>query len=189
MSCTKALAGEEDDGTLELMMARPLHRWQIVTAKAVSVGIALIVILLAAGLGNAAIMAAVKMTYETTVMPMDLFRVLLTGWPITMAFAMISLFLGALFPARRGASMVAAVVLIASYFGENISAMVSSLDFVKPVSLFTYFDSSGTVFSEGAAASDVLVLVGVAVVFFALTLMTFQVRNVSVGAWAWQHGG
>lgn len=185
---TKTLAGEEDGGTLELIMARPLSRWQIVSVKAFAIGTALIVILLVAGLGNAAVLAAIKKGYETTLMPMNIFSAILTGWPITMAFAMIALFLGAFVPSRRIASMIATVVLIASYFGENIANMVHSLEGIKAYSLFTYFDSSATVFTDGAEASDVLILLGVAVVFFALTLISFQRRNVTVGAWPWQRG-
>ena len=185
---TKTLAGEEDDGTLELILARPLGRWQIVTAKGLAISIALIMILLVAGLGNAAALAGIKTSFETAFMPMELFCVVLTGWPITMAFAMISLFLGAFTPSRRIASIVATVILIASYFGENIAGMVESLDGIRPFSLFTYFDSSATVFKEGVAASDVLVLLGVAAVFFALAVISFQQRNVTVGAWPWQRG-
>ena len=185
---TKTLAGEEDSGTLEIIMARPLSRWQIVSVKALAIGIALIVILLLGGLGNAAVLAAVKTGYETTMMPMDLFSAVLTGWPITMAFAMISLFLGAFTPSRRIATIVATVILIASYFGENLAGMVESLEAVKPFSLFTYFDSSATVFTDGAKASDVLILLSVAVVFFLLALISFQQRNVTVGAWPWQRG-
>lgn len=39
------------------------------------------------------------------------------------------------------------------------------------------------------AASDVLILVGAAVVFFILALVSFQRRNVTVGAWPWQRAG
>ena len=186
VTATRALAGEEDDGTLELVMARPIARWQIVAAKGFAIGIALIVILLLAGAGDAAVLAAIKTSYETTVMPIDLFLVLLTAWPITMAFAMISLFAGAFMPSRRIAVIVATVVLIGSYFGENITGMVGSLEFVKPFSLFTYFDSSATVFAESAKASDVAILIGVAAAFLALAVISFQRRNVTVGAWPWQ---
>jgi ABC-2 type transport system permease protein len=67
-----------------------------------------------------------------------------------------------------------------------MAGLVESLDPIKPLSLFTYFDSSETVFSEGVQASDVLILLGVAAVFFALALLSFQRRNVTVGAWPWQ---
>jgi beta-exotoxin I transport system permease protein len=185
---TKAIAGEEEAGTLELLMARPLSRWQIVVTKAVAIGIAMIAILFLGALGDAAVLAGLKVNFETSLMPMSVFRALFTAWPIVMAFAMISLFLGAFMPSRRLATVIATLILIASYLGENIAGMVESLDGVKPFSLFTYYDSSAAVFTQGAATSDVLVLLGVAVVFFALALVSFQQRNVTVGAWPWQRG-
>jgi hypothetical protein len=42
------------------------------------------------------------------------------------------------------------------------------------------------VFIDGAQAGDILLLLGVTVVFFALALVGFQRRNVTVGAWPWQ---
>lgn len=45
MNGTGTLAGEEDDGLLELIVTLPIHRWQIVAVKAVALGLALLGIL------------------------------------------------------------------------------------------------------------------------------------------------
>lgn len=187
-TATKMLAGEEEDGTLELVLARPLRRWKIVVAKALALGVALIAILLISGLADAAVLAAVKTTYETDLTPLQLFWAITTAWPVTMAFAMIALFLGALAPSRRVASMTATVILVASYFGTNVAGMVPSLDIIKPFSLFTYFDTSADAFSHGPAASDVVTLVAVATLFLTLAAVTFGMRNAGAGTWAWQRG-
>ena len=93
---------------------------------------------------------------------------------------------GAYLPSRRTAALVTTVIFIANYFGENLAGFVESLDALKPLSLFSYFDSSATVFTEGVKAGDVGVLLGVAALFFGLALLGFQRRNVTVGAWPWQ---
>ena len=41
-------------------------------------------------------------------------------------------------------------------------------------------------FTEGVKASDVMVLLGAAAIFYVLALLSFQRRNVTVGAWPWQ---
>ena len=46
---TGTLAGEEDNGRLELIVALPIPRWQIVAVKALALGIALFVILAIVG--------------------------------------------------------------------------------------------------------------------------------------------
>ncbi|MGF1504947.1 MAG: ABC transporter permease subunit [Anaerolineae bacterium] len=186
ITSTATLAGEEDDGTLETLVAMPIARWQIVTAKAAAIAVALALTLLLAGLINAPVLAAVSQTVEVDVAPGQLIAVVLSGWPIVLAFTMIGLFLSALLPTRRAASLTLAVLFIASYFAENLSGMVSSLEAIKPFSLFTYFDSSADVFREGVRAGDAAVLLAVAVVFFGLALWAFHRRDLTVGAWPWQ---
>lgn len=181
---TGILAGEEDSGTLELVVSAPLARWQIVIVKAIALGIVLLLVLAIAGTGAVAVFSAIDV--ETEITAADLFLAILSSWPITFAFAMLSYFLGAYLPNRRVAAMAATVLFIASYFAEGLLGMVSSLEKFQPLSLFYYFDSSPTVFTEGAAPADVSLLLGVALVFFALAVLSFQRRNITVGAWPWQ---
>jgi len=186
VSGTRTLGGEEDEGTLELLLARPVPRWQIVTAKTVALGVAILAILVLAGLGIAGVYAGYQDVIESSITPMDLFRAILSGWFITMVVAMVSIFLGSTVPSRRIATVIAAAFLIASYFGENISTMASSLEFLKPISIFSYYDTSAAIFTAGVAAGDVLVLSALVIVFFGLTLLGFEYRDVTTGAWPWQ---
>jgi len=45
INATGTLAGEEDDGKLEIIVTLPIHRWKIVATKAAAVGIALFLVL------------------------------------------------------------------------------------------------------------------------------------------------
>lgn len=181
---TGTLAGEEDSGTLELIAAAPLARWQIVGVKAIALGIVLLLILIIAGAGAVGVFSAIDV--ETEITAADLFLAILSSWPITFAFAMLSFFLGAYLPSRRVAAMTATVLFITSYFAEGLLGMISSLEKFQPLSLFYYFDSSPTIFTEGPAMGDVGLLLGVALLFFVLALLSFQRRNITVGAWPWQ---
>lgn len=188
ISSTAALAGDEDRGTLEVIVAMPLARWQIFTAKVTAITAVAVLIMLLGGLGNAAVLAAVKKTTPISITPFDLFLALLGGLPLAFAFIMIGFFLGALLPSRRTAVLVMTIYFIASYFGENIAGMVKSIESVKYVSLFYYYDTTVTVFTEGIKVTDILILLGVAAVFFTLALVFFNKRNITVGAWPWQKG-
>jgi ABC-2 type transport system permease protein len=75
-----------------------------------------------------------------------------------------------------------------SYFSENFASHVESLAALRPYSIFSYFDTSAQVFRAGVQARDVLILLGMAIVFFGLAVFSFQRRNVTVGAWPWQRG-
>ena len=186
IASTGTLAGEEDDGTLEMIVASPLSRWQVVTAKAIALAIAAFLIIVIAGLGNVLALEAIRGLIELDVTSVELFVATLNAWPITMAFMMMGLFLGAFLPSRRTAALIMTTIFIASYFGLLLAGFAESLEPTRVLSLFNYFDFTTAVFTEGPQVQDIGILLGIALIFFILALISFQRRNVTVGAWPWQ---
>lgn len=186
LTSTDALAGEEDGGRLELVLAMPLRRWQIVTTKALAMTLVAFIILAIAGLGCVLVLNAVKATTTLDVSAGQLFGAVLNGWPHTVAVMMLGLWLGAYLPNRRTAALTLTVLFVANYFGNTLGRMIDSLADLRRFTLFYYLDTSTTIFTEGAQAEDVALLLGVAALFFVLALLAFQRRNVTVGAWPWQ---
>lgn len=186
MAGTATLGGEEENGTLEMLLATPLLRWQIVTIKAVALLLVTFIILLLAGVINMLAFSSIADQVQTETEAIALLGAVLSSWPLVATWIMIGLFLGAYLPSRKLANMIAISLFIASYFGENLAGMVDSLEWLKPFSLFTYFDSTATSLTEGAQAGDVLLLLGITAVFFVLALFSFQRRDVTVGLWPWQ---
>ncbi|MCA9940272.1 MAG: ABC transporter permease subunit [Anaerolineales bacterium] len=183
---TATLAGEEEDGRLEMIVALPIPRWQIVVVKAVALGVVLLILHLIVALATVGVFLAIQDQVATSVVAADIVWAVLSGWPLALAIGMISLFLGAFCPNRRTAALIATAVIIVSYFGSNLAGMVSSLEPLRPIFLFTYLDATDSVFIDGPRASDVLILLGVALGAFALALFFFQRRNITVGVWPWQ---
>ncbi len=185
---TGTLAGEEDSGRLELIVALPIPRWQIVAVKAAALGIALLLILTIAATGASLTLVAIGSQVETMVTPVDLFFSLLAAWPLAMAFGMISLFLGAFSPSRRTAAMLATVAVIASYLGSNLAGMISSLEAIQKFFLFHFYEATAEALENGQQIDNTLVLLPVALVALGLAGLFFQIRNITVGAWPWQRG-
>ncbi len=186
MTSSATLAGEDDKGTLELIITTPLKRWQIVTMKATALVVVTFLILVIAGSCSAIALSWVKTSFAVDVTAPQFFMAILSGWPITLAFLMIGLFFSAFLPNQLTASMATTVVFLVSYFGEILAGFVESLDAIKPFSLFYYFDSSAELFSKGVQIRDVSILLGVAAFFFVLALLSFQRRDITVGQWPWQ---
>lgn len=186
MNGTGTLAGEEDDGLLELIVTLPIHRWQIVAVKAVALGIALLGILVVVSAGAALTLQTILSQIETLVTPMDVFLGLLTAWPLLMAVGMISLFLGTFSPNRRIAAMLATVVVVVSYLGSNLSGMITSLENMRVLFLFHYYKATAEALEVGQSTGDMFVLLIIALASFGLALFFFQRRNITVGAWPWQ---
>lgn len=183
---TGALAGEEEAGTLELLLGLPLARWQIVLMKAVAMMVAVLLIVLisaaAAAITFVAMEAEIGSTDVTTV---DVMVALLYSWPLVMVYMMLGLFLGAFLPSRRSASVVVTVVLIVSFFGNNLADLSSTLATLRPLFPFHYYDGMD-ILSGQIELNALLTLLGATVVFLLLAVISFQRRNVTVGAWPWQ---
>lgn len=186
---TGTLAGEEEDGRLEMIVTLPLPRWQIVIAKALALSITTFVILLIVALVSVPVFLAIEGELDTDLMPVDLVRGLLGTWPLIFAVGMISLFLAAFTPRRRIAALIAAVVLIVSYFGSNLAGSTAALQPFEPFFLFTYLDSTGDSVVRGQQTGDMLVLMAIGVAALALALFFFERRKLTVGAWPWQRAG
>jgi ABC-2 type transport system permease protein len=182
---TNALSGDEESGTLENMLTLPLPRYRIVIAKALAVSVALAIILFISFLGYAIAFLAIQDQIDSPLTLNDLFLGSMEAWPLCFAFAMLGMLFGAFLPRRIHALMLGLIVLIASYFINNLANIIDMLESIRPIALFHYY-SGGAVLTEGIVVNDMLVLVGVGLVALLLTLLSFQHRDVTVGQWPWQ---
>jgi ABC-2 type transport system permease protein len=185
---TGTLAGEEEDGRLEMVVTLPLPRWKIMTAKALALTVSSFIIILIVALVSLGVLQAIEGQIESEFTGSELLIGVLYTWPLVFAVAMIAMFLATFCASRRFASMISAAYLVISYFGSNLASSTAVLEPFEPFFLFTYQDASGTAVIEGQAASDVLTLLGVGAAAFLLGLLFFQRRKLTVGAWPWQRG-
>jgi ABC-2 type transport system permease protein len=183
---TGTLAGEEEDGRLEMIVTLPLARWQIVAAKALALVISSIIIFIVVGLVSEMVFLSIESQIEAELAAGDLFWAVLSAWPLIFAMGMISLFLAAFAPRRRIAATIAAIILVAGYLGNNLANSTDRLQPLEPFFLFSYLDGSGGAVVAGQQAGDTLILATIGIVAFALALYFFQHRDLTVGGWPWQ---
>jgi ABC-2 type transport system permease protein len=181
-----ALAGEEDSGTLELLASLPLSRLQLFLAKAAALAMVVLLVMVLVGVAVVVAFMAIQDQFETFITAADLFLVTLSHWLITYVFAALSLFIGAYFPNRRAGLSAAFAILVLAFFGNNLAGLVPSLEPLQPFMPFYYFDQVLGVFVGDAAWGDAFVLLVMAVGFLLLGMISFQKRNLTVGAWPWQ---
>ncbi len=185
---TGTLAGEEDDGTLEPILALPLPRWQILLSKALALALALLLVLIIVGLASMFAFSTLPENVDTGgIDGASLVIGTLATLPLLLFFATLSFFLAAFMPSRRIASSAAVIVLVVSYFGNNLAGLVSWLEDVNFLFPFNYYDP-GITLLEGPNVEDTLILLAISTVFMVLALISFQRRNITVGAWPWQRG-
>lgn len=186
LDTTATLGSEEEDGRLEMIVALPLARWQIVLAKALAFTVTSAAIYTFVSLVSLGVFSAIESQIETELSAGQLFVAVLSGWPLVFAVGMLGLFLAAFCPRRRYASIISGVILIVGYMGNNLAASTELIEPFEPLFLFSYLDATGTGVLEGQAAGDVLTLLAIGVVSLGLAVVFFERRNLTVGLWPWQ---
>ena len=172
---TGLIAGEEEKGTLDLLLAHPIRRWRMVTDKFAAFVVATMLIMV---LVTLFFVSGSVMIGETS----QLDRIALASLnmvPITLAGGALALMASVLFRSRRLANMVALVVIIGSYFLDSLGKTVDVLEPYRAIALFHYYDSSAVLF-ESIKWGNVGILLALTAVFFVISLLAFQRRDIAV---------
>lgn len=172
---TGLIAGEEEKGTLDLLLSHPIRRWRAVTEKfaAFVVATVLITVLIAIFFVSGSMMIG-----ETS----QLDRITLATMnivPVTLAGGALALMASVLFRSRRLANAVALVVIIGSYFMESLGKTVDALEPYRPIALFHYYDSTAALFGS-IKWGDIGILLALTAIFFVISLLAFQRRDIAV---------
>lgn len=178
------LAGEEERGTLETLIALPLRRWQIVLVKAAALSLSILAILgLVFGLVLLALLY-VNAQIDEQVSPAELWNTVLGVWPVALVLGWLSLWAGAYLPRRSAALGVGIAVMVGGWLLNNLAMSNPDLATVSKLTPFHYY--SADMMTRGMAVRDLLTLLGAAALLLALAVLSFQRRNITVSAWPWQ---
>ncbi len=172
---TGLIAGEEEKGTLDLLLSHPIRRWRVVAEKFAAFVVATILI---CGLAALCLVIGAVMIGETQALDGMVLASLDMGL-LTITGGAFSLMASVIFRRRLWASATAIVVVIGSWFVESLGKVVEVMEPYRPFTLFHYY-TGGAVLTEGVNWSNVAVLVGLTILFFAISLVAFQQRDLAV---------
>jgi ABC-2 type transport system permease protein len=157
-----------------------------VLAKVAAMMIAIFLILMVTALAAVATFLAMEEQIGATdITAVNILAIILYAWPVVMVFMILSLFLGAWLPRRRLAAMGVTIYLIVSWIGNNLANISETLERFQPLFPFYYYNGN-EILNEGVPAGDLALLLGAMAGLLLLALISFQRRNVTVGAWPWQ---
>lgn len=167
-------SGEEEKKTIDVLLANPLPRWRILLEKMASFLVAsvLTLALIVAGTLGAGVIAGVEID---TVPTLQAFVNIL---PVTWAMAAFSAFVAAALPSRRMALFLSTFLVIGSYLLDYLGRVAEDIEPYRPLSIFYYF-GGGRVFANGLSASDIGILLGLALILFLASLWAFERRDLS----------
>jgi ABC-2 type transport system permease protein len=167
-----AVAGEEERGTLDLLLSTPVSRRRLVLEK---LG-ALTAELLALGAVLWLALAAGARAGDLGVSAGHLGAATASAVLLALAFGTIALFVGAATGRRSRAIAVAAAGAVAAYFVDSLSSLSRLLDVLQEGSPFYHYSVSDPL-RHGLEAPHVAFLLAVAIVASALAVVAVERRD------------
>jgi len=168
-----AIAGEEERGTLDLLLANPIPRWRVVVEKsaALAVGMAIVV---------GAIWIGLAVTAALMEIDLDLGRVgsgLASGGLLGIAIGMLALLLGALTGRRTLSLALGMAALVVAWVINAMSPLVEALEPWRPVSPVYHYVGYDPL-TNGFDATHAAALVAMALVSLAVAVVAFERREI-----------
>jgi beta-exotoxin I transport system permease protein len=172
----RAIAGEEQDGRLEVLLAHPVERWRIVVERAAAMLVALavaglalwVVMLIASGPAQFTEIGAARLAAASLQLVL-----------LALLFGSMALCIGAATGRRAVALGVVGALAVAAYLANNLAPMVDTISWAQAISPFHYF-SGGKPLVNGWQLADGLILLAVSLAFVGLAVVAFRRRDVAV---------
>jgi len=162
-------AGDDLQGRLELVLARPVARWQVILERALTLAAEVVLIAAAGSLAVAAVAAADGIHAD----PGRLVGATALLLPVALTFGAAGAAVAAWLP--RTATTVLTGVAVLSYFLQELGPLFKWPDWVQNLSLFKLY---GTPLSAPVFWNGVYAMIAVTVVGFGVAMLAMQRREV-----------
>lgn len=170
----RAIAGEEEARTLDLLLVTPAHRWQLLLSKAIAVAGTMLVL----GLIAFVTVLAIGPAFDLRVNAGHLAWAMLMLTLFSIAFAAIAFAVGAATGRRAFAISVTSAVAVAMFIINALGVTVDALEPIRPLSLFRWF-TSPPLLSSQIGVENALVFVVVAAVAYVVAHVRFVRRDLA----------
>ena len=173
---SRAIAGEEESGRLDALLAHPVTRWGVVLQRAAAMLVALTVAGLVLLVGMLAIAEPAEFAeIGFANLAAATAQLVLLGF----FFGSLALAVGAVTGSRGLALAVVAIVAVLTYFANTLGPSIDAVAWSQDLSPFYYY-RGGEPLRNGFQVADSLVLLGASVVLVALGILGFERRDVAV---------
>jgi len=167
-----AIGEEENSGTLELLLSSPVSRSTILVQKALAIEIQLALVATSVWLG---------ILIGTMLFPFDIslvrvFWASFMAWQLGGLMSCLALSVQNFTQSRSYAVGVGASVLLVSYLANILSNLLNSLDYLRYISPFHYYNGSNVLIT-GPYWVHILTLSTVSAALFVLALTIFAKRD------------
>lgn len=170
------LAGDEESGILDLVLAHPISRTALFFGRLLAFITALLLILLIIW---GAIVATELSTEAMGLTPLELAYPFLSLMAVLFLFGFLSLLFSQTLPSRRMAALTVGLVLVASFFLTSLSSLDEDLEPIARLLPLDYYQGGNAIVEMNWEWFAGLMAVGLA--FLLLSWWLFRRRDIRVG--------
>ena len=170
----RAIAGEEEAGTLDLLLSTPVRRRQVLATKA----IAIVGSLVAMGAVTAVAISLFGPPFDLSVPIGDVAAACVMLALLGLSFGGVAFAVGAATGRRTLANSVAGGLAVVTFIVHAIGPTVEWLRPLRPLSPFRWYQDP-PLLAGGLQLRNVLVLAGIAAVSYAVAHVTFERRDLA----------
>jgi ABC-2 type transport system permease protein len=173
---SRAIAGDEESGRLDVLLAHPVERWQVVVQRAGAMVVAItlpvaalfIALLIAAGPADFASIGAANLAAASLHLGL-----------LGLFFGSLGLAVGAVTGSRGLAWGSIALVGVLGYIANTLGPSIDAISWSRSFSPFYYY-SGGKPLLNGVQVDDALVLLACSVALVAVAIIGLRRRDIAV---------
>lgn len=170
------MAKEEDDKTIEFLLARPLSRNRMLANKLLALLVFLVLLNLGIGLVTFVSFAAFDVGDYSSA---TLLRLVVAPLFVHVTFASLAFSLSLFFARRKAATSMAIGMVIGLYFVDVLATLSEKFEILRYLTPYYYVEAVGIV-HDGIKPGNVLVLLGVAIIALAASFFFYSRRDITV---------
>lgn len=172
---TAAIVGEEDRGTLDLLLAQPVTRTQIIVEKAVAAAVLIGVVVVALFLTLSVLNPVVDLGFAFT----GLLAANLALGMFAMLFCLLAMAVGAVTGNRQLTVGVSAAVVGVTFFVNGLAPLVDQTTWLQKLTPFYWLQNPNPL-ANGFDAASILIFLGAGAVLCGLAIWGFDRRDIAV---------
>lgn len=164
---------EEESGTIELILARPVKRLQIYYQKFWGLVVAITIVGLSGWLGMFLSQSLIKINL------VNFFWATLSGILLSLVIASIAYAITGITNKKSISTAIATFVLVASYLVDTLVKISDKLKGIDKISLFHYYDADN-ILKNGPHYSAYLIPIVLIIIFLFIGAISFNKRDIRV---------
>jgi len=170
------ITGEEEDGTLEMVIAQPISRgalfWGKLLALCVNLGLILLITWLGFAVGN-------EFSDAFNIETVDLLNPFVSLFAVLLFFTGLALLLSMILPGSKSANFAAVLYLIAGYFITSLARIDDRLETANLLSPLRYYQTGEAL--HGLEPGYLFILLYFALLFILCAWLIFLKRDLHFG--------